>query len=164
MSNGGGLLNTMKIYKKKLWPTLIKERGLVITLIIIIPYSVLFLYVYDWAIIAITALSISFIGINTFFLLLAIVAHMNYIIIDEEKFILQNGGFHFMRKEWDYNQIKQINIVCYNNIEHIQIITDKKKSIRYAVRLVETSDFYEIISIIKQKGLLGNTEGMEKYL
>lgn len=154
----------MKTYKKKLWPTLIKERGLVITLIIIIPYSVLFLYTKGCTIIVITALLGSFIGINTFYILLAIIAHMNYIIMGEDRFIIQNGGFHFMRKEWKYSQIKQINIVCYNNIEHIQIITDKKKSIRYAVRLVETSDFYEIISIIKQKGLLGNTEGMEKYL
>jgi hypothetical protein len=75
--------------------------------------------------------------------------------VDSDKIVVKNLFIFFWRSEYLFPDIKKVEIGNTGglNPNHIQIFTHEKKSIRYAIELVNPKRFTELVKDLEEKGV-----------
>lgn len=155
---------TIKIYKGNFWKILNKRVCLVFGVIlqlcfIIVPYAVgaspreviigIIMAIFGYPLIIFTT---------------TVLTEMNYLIITEDSITIQNIAIKAMRREYYFDKIRHVNFFYTPPVYIFQVDKGKRKTIRRLIFLVEEKDYREILLTLKDKGVLGRTDGMERFL
>ncbi|WP_292264759.1 hypothetical protein [Butyricimonas sp.] len=102
-----------------------------------------------------------------FILVQIYISRFYYIILKDDRLIVQNGVYSFWRKEVRYVDIVKVKIKWWQDrtYPYMKIITRKPSGIswRYTIDLVDPQDYEAIVKDIEAKGVTVETEGIDVY-
>ena len=102
-----------------------------------------------------------------FILVQIYISRFYYIILKDDRLIVQNGVYSFWRKEVRYVDIVKVRIKWWGgqSYPYMKIITRKPSGIswRYTIDLVDPQDYEAIVKDIEAKGVTVETEGIDLY-
>ena len=89
-----------------------------------------------------------------------------YVILYDDRLVVQNGVFFFWKGEYFYKDIVKVTLVWLGGMSnhYIQIFTEKGKSRRYFIDLVAPIDYQEIVNIVRGKGILVETVHLDEWV
>ncbi len=103
-----------------------------------------------------------------FILVQLYISRLYYVILRDDKLIVQNGVYSFWRKEVRYVDIVKVKIKWWQDrtYPYMKIITRKSSGIswRYTIDLVDPQDYKALVEAIEAKGVTVETEGIERNL
>ena len=103
-----------------------------------------------------------------FILVQLYISRLYYVVLRDDKLIVQNGVYSFWRKEVRYVDIVKVKIKWWQDrtYPYMKIITRKSSGIswRYTIDLVDPQDYKALVEAIEGKGVTVETEGIERYL
>ena len=103
-----------------------------------------------------------------FILVQLYISRLYYVILRDDKLIVQNGVYSFWRKEVRYVDIVKVKIKWWQDrtYPYMKIIMRKSSGIswRYTIDLVDPQDYKALVEAIEAKGVTVETEGIERYL
>lgn len=95
------------------------------------------------------------------------ISRLYYVILLDDKLIVQNGVYSFWRKEVRYVDIVKVKIKWWQNrtYPYMKIITKKPSGIswRYTIDLVDPQDYSTLVEAIEAKGVVVETKGLDVY-
>lgn len=96
------------------------------------------------------------------------ISRLYYVILWDDKLIVQNGVYSFWKKEVRYVDIAKVKIKWYQDrtYPYMKIITKKSSGIswRYTIDLVDPQDYSALIAAIEAEGVVVETKGIDIYL
>ena len=102
-----------------------------------------------------------------FILVQLYISRLYYVVLRDDKLIVQNGVYSFWRKEVRYVDIVKVKIKWWQDrtYPYMKIITRKPSGIswRYTIDLVDPQDYEAIVKDIEAKGVTVETEGIDVY-
>ena len=103
-----------------------------------------------------------------FILVQLYISRLYYVILRDDKLIVQNGVYSFWRKEVRYVDIVKVKITGWQDrtYQYMKIIMRKSSGIswRYTIDLVDPQDYKALVEAIEAKGVTVETEGIERNL
>ncbi|MBC5619929.1 hypothetical protein [Butyricimonas hominis] len=103
-----------------------------------------------------------------FILVQLYISRLYYVILRDDKLIVQNGVYSFWRKEVRYVDIVKVKIKWWQDrtYPYMKIIMRKSSGIswRYTIDLVDPQDYKALVEAIEAKGVTVETEGIERNL
>ena len=103
-----------------------------------------------------------------FILVQLYISRLYYVILRDDKLIVQNGVYSFWRKEVRYVDIVKVKIKWWQDrtYPYMKIIMRKSSGIswRYTIDLVDHQDYKALGEAIEAKGVTVETEGIERNL
>ena len=103
-----------------------------------------------------------------FILVQLYISRLYYVILRDDKLIVQNGVDSFWRKEVRYVDIVKVKIKWWQDrtYPYMKIIMRKSSGIswRYTIDLVDPQDYKALVEAIEAKGVTVETEGIERNL
>lgn len=112
---------------------------------------------------------LGFLFLITIFLIMMhiFISQLYYVILSNDKLIIQNGVYPFWRKEVRYVDIVKVIMKWYGGRSYpcIKVITEKPSGIswRYTIDLVAPRDYIDIVDAIKAKGVVIETKDLNIY-
>ena len=95
------------------------------------------------------------------------ISRLYYVILLDDKLIVQNGVYSFWRKEVRYVDIVKVKIKWWQDrtYPYMKIITRKPSGIswRYTIDLVDPQDYEVLVKEIEAKGVVVETKGLDVY-
>lgn len=96
------------------------------------------------------------------------ISRLYYVILLDDRLIVQNGVYSFWRKEVPYVDIVKVRIKWFGarSYPYMKIITKKPYGIswRYTIDLVDPQDYKALIEAIEAEGVMVETKGIDMYL
>ena len=103
-----------------------------------------------------------------FILVQLYISRLYYVVLRDDKLIVQNGVYSFWRKEVRYVDIVKVKIKWWQDrtYPYMKIIMRKSSGIswRYTIDLVDPQDYKALVEAIEAKGVTVETEGIERNL
>ncbi len=103
-----------------------------------------------------------------FILVQLYISRFYYVVLRDDKLIVQNGVYSFWRKEVRYVDIVKVKIKWWQDrtYPYMKIITRKSSRIswRYTIDLVDPQDYKALVEAIEAKGVTVETKGIDRYL
>ncbi|MCB6973848.1 MULTISPECIES: hypothetical protein [Butyricimonas] len=103
-----------------------------------------------------------------FILVQLYISRLYYVILRDDKLIVQNGVYSFWRKEVRYVDIVKVKIKWWQDrtYPYMKIITRKSSGIswRYTIDLVDPQDYKALVEAIEAKGVTVEMKGIERNL
>ena len=103
-----------------------------------------------------------------FILVQLYISRFYYVVLRDDKLIVQNGVYSFWRKEVRYIDIAKVRIKWHGDksYPYMKIITRKSSRIswRYTIDLVDPQDYKALVEAIEAKGVTVETKGIDRYL
>ena len=102
-----------------------------------------------------------------FILVQLYISRLYYVVLRDDKLIVQNGVYSFWRKEVRYVDIVKVKIKWWQDrtYPYMKIITRKPSGIswRYTIDLVDPQDYKALVEAIEAKGVTVETKGIDMY-
>ena len=102
-----------------------------------------------------------------FILVQLYISRLYYVVLRDDKLIVQNGVYSFWRKEVRYVDIVKVKIKWWQDrtYPYMKIITRKPSGIswRYTIDLVDPQDYEAIVKDVEAKGITVETQGIDVY-
>lgn len=103
-----------------------------------------------------------------FILVQLYISRFYYVVLRDDKLIVQNGVYSFWRKEVRYVDIVKVKIKWWQDrtYPYMKIITRKSSRIswRYTIDLADPQDYKALVEAIEAKGVTVETKGIDRYL
>lgn len=150
----------MKVYRRSFW-----ETEEVRTVKPVFGFALVFAFLYFYSIDYPWELYVCYTLVMVFLFFFPPISFF-YVILYDDRVVVQNGICPFWKREYFYKNMEKIVLAWPGGVakHFMQFFSNGKKSWHYLLDMVDPKDYQEIVDAIREKGVLVETKNLDEWV